>query len=246
MLRSRGEHAVRLVCALGHQVVDEDADVRLVPSEDQRCLLASRESRVRTSNDALGSGLFIPRSPADLSGEVQAWELLDLERVFQRPRVHEVVLDVVPGAHDLHAREPLDAAQDLQLDLRREGPGQAVGVHDVGVKALRLQPDRVLLPMREPLDLLVQRRAIPRPAVAACDLRQGVGVLRDDRVRDGVGVRAPAHDEVVLHLDASFGVHETERLGRHVRCLGLKDVPVDGPPINPGRRSGLETAHVEL
>ena len=46
ILGPAGEHAIRLIDALGHQVVDEDADVRLAAIEDQAALALDLECRV--------------------------------------------------------------------------------------------------------------------------------------------------------------------------------------------------------
>ena len=45
VLGPRGEHAVRLVDLLRHEIVDEDSDIRLVPSENERALAREAQRR---------------------------------------------------------------------------------------------------------------------------------------------------------------------------------------------------------
>ena len=74
-----GEHAVRLVGALGDEIVDEDADVALVASDDQRRLLADLVHGVDTGKQALRRGFFVAGRAIDLAGEEEVFDLLGFE-----------------------------------------------------------------------------------------------------------------------------------------------------------------------
>ena len=75
-----GEHAVRLVDALGHQVVDQHADVGLAAVEDQRRLALELQRGVDAGHQPLGGGLLVAGRAVDLPGEVQARDPLRLQR----------------------------------------------------------------------------------------------------------------------------------------------------------------------
>ncbi len=72
MFRARGEHAVRLIRAACHQIIDQHADVGVGTREDQRFTSPKRQRRIGTGHDALRGGLFIAAGAVDLAGEVEA------------------------------------------------------------------------------------------------------------------------------------------------------------------------------
>ena len=73
MLGARGEHAIRLEASLGDQVVDEDADVRLVAPQLERRLASARAMRrVDPGDESLRRGLFVAGRAVDLPGEKQS------------------------------------------------------------------------------------------------------------------------------------------------------------------------------
>ena len=89
-----------------------------------------------------------------LSGEVQPRHLLGLQSVSQHARVHVVVLHVIPRPNDVSVLHAPNTANDFGLYLQGEGPGQPIGVDEVGGQALGFQPYRVSVSLREPLHLL--------------------------------------------------------------------------------------------
>ena len=136
-----------------------------------------------------------------------------------------------------------DATHQLQLHIQGERPGQAVGVDEVRGQALGLQPDDVPVLVREPLHLLEDGRAVPRPhagPVGAVVVRQEVLVVDDDLVRRLVGVSFRALDQRVLHFHATFNVEVGERRRREVGRLLLQLVPVDGAGPQARRGAGFQ------
>ena len=91
----------------------------------------------------------------------------------------------------------------------------------------------------------VERGAIARPcpfALPRLVCRQRVGILRDDAVRLGIGVRLVARDQPIGLGDAAIGVHVRKRQRRRLGRLVLEDGPLDGVAIEPSRRARLKAA----
>src|SRR5678816_2106021 len=61
MLRTRREHPVRLKAPFGDQVVDQDADVSLVPAQAKRRLPLYGAYSIDPRDEALSRGLLVPR-----------------------------------------------------------------------------------------------------------------------------------------------------------------------------------------
>ena len=98
VLGARGEHAVRLCRAAGHQVVDQHANVGLVPPEHKgRLPITSRERRVEAGDEAKARRLLVAGGADDLPRQIEAAAAAHLERVLEAARVDIVVLDVVRG-----------------------------------------------------------------------------------------------------------------------------------------------------
>ena len=71
ILGPAGEHAIGLVDAARHQVVDQHADVGRVAIEHQRLAVQERERRVGAGDQPLGGRFFVAGRAVDLPGEVQ-------------------------------------------------------------------------------------------------------------------------------------------------------------------------------
>ena len=78
ILRPGGHHAVGFVGALGHQVVDEDADVALAPVQDQGLPAQNLQGGVHTGHKALDGGLLIAGGAVKLTGAVETGDPLVL------------------------------------------------------------------------------------------------------------------------------------------------------------------------
>ena len=78
VLGAGGHHAVGLVGALGHQVVDEHPDVALVPAEDQGGLPQKLQRGVHPGHKPLDGGLLIAGGAVELPRPVQPGDVLYL------------------------------------------------------------------------------------------------------------------------------------------------------------------------
>jgi hypothetical protein len=74
--------------------------------------------------------------------------------------MHEVVLDRVARAHQLRALEAGDRAHERFLRVGRQARRDPVRVHLLGVEPVRLQDHLVAIAIGEPLDLVLDGRAV--------------------------------------------------------------------------------------
>ena len=101
VLGARREHPIRLEAAAGDEIVDEDADVRLVAAQDQRRIAARASGCVDACHQPLGRGLLVSGRPVDLAGKKRPLDPVGFERRFEFRRLNEVVFDRVAGSkHD--------------------------------------------------------------------------------------------------------------------------------------------------
>jgi hypothetical protein len=117
---SAREHPIRLVGPFRHQVVYEDARVRLVSLEHERLPPIQLQTRVDPRDDSLGGSLLVSGRPIDLPGQVQPADVPHLEGRSERARVHEVVLHRVPRLDEDSSAEPADAPHHVDLHVERE------------------------------------------------------------------------------------------------------------------------------
>src|SRR5215471_8101605 len=164
MLRARGQHPKRLVDAPGNQLIDEDAAVRFAPSQNELLLSANRERCVDAGDKALKRCLLVPRGAVQLPSEEEAAHLARLQRLCELRRRREVVLNGIPVANDLHLLQPWNRAQQLELNVRRQAGRQSRRVHDVGIDSVRLEKNLMAISVGKTNDLVLERRAVSRPA----------------------------------------------------------------------------------
>eukprot|EP00968_Pinguiococcus_pyrenoidosus_P004220 scaffold279_cov229-Pinguiococcus_pyrenoidosus.AAC.24 len=186
--RTAREHAVRLRGPFGRQVVDEHADVSLVPMQNKGVQGQGRGGRVRACDDPLRCSLLVAGGAVDLPSQEQGRLRSHGQRPGQLPGVDEVVLDVVARALKLDRFQALDRPKQLELHFLRKGPRKALRIHEVGVlwNALGLEPDEMPISVGEVRDLGGNAGAVARsrPGVVGQQMQR----VADDGVRALVGV----------------------------------------------------------
>ena len=100
MLRSGGEHSIRLEAASRHQVIDEDTDVALVAPDHKRRLTTGRARCVDAGNEALSCRFLVSGCAIDLTREEQSSHTVSFECRLQFRRLNEVVLDRITRPQD--------------------------------------------------------------------------------------------------------------------------------------------------
>src|SRR5262249_33389173 len=149
----------------------------------------------------------------------------------------------ITRAQDFGGSEPGDRGEQLSLHLFWQRRRDSVGVDRRIVESLRLEKNLMSVALAEADDLVLDRGAIARPA--ALDLarihRRAVDIGLDDRGRRPCGSRDSAANLRVFDVLGK----RRERLGRLAARWHLETRPVDRAPVEPRRRSGLQTAQRE-
>ena len=227
-LRARGEHAVWFIGPLGDEVVDEDSGVGLGAVEGEACCLfsaqgcANSKGRIDSGHQSLAGCFLISTRPVDLTGQIEAGELLDRERAIQLGGVDGVVLDGVAGAEHLGGFEAGDGMHHRGLHLH----GQA-GAHAVDARA-----DGGDLPG-------IHRRAMHVFADEAQRLRRGGG---DEATHLGQRGNPGCAWLTCRLVDLPTCCAEAEWGGIGVPRLLDELRPVDGAAIESRRGSRLQAA----
>src|SRR5512132_1201418 len=77
-------------------------------------------------------------------------------------RREEIIFNCVPGSEHLGIFQPGYGGDRLSLDILGKACGEAVDVDDLRFIPLRLKEDLMPLPVREPVQLVFDRRTVPR------------------------------------------------------------------------------------
>ena len=237
------EQAIGFLDAFGHQVVDEDPDIRLVPSQNEGRLLHQGQGGVYPGHEPLGGRLFVAGGAVYLPGQVEAADPPALQGMGQLGRGNGVVFYAVGRSQDLRPVEAGYGSEDPFLDLERQARGDPVDVDLGGLEPLGLEKELMAGAVREFDDLVFDGRTIPGPdAGDPASVKRGlVDVLQDHGVGRCVGVSEMAED---LVLQPALGpIGERHRL--LVARLGGETLPFDGVPVQTHGRSGLEPEDLE-
>ena len=119
ILRPRCHHAVGLFRALRNKVVNEHADIRLVPPENKGRLFHNLKRRVNSRNQPLRRGFFVTRSSVNLPRAVNPFDFFKFKRRQNIQSVYAVVLYRVCVSHYLAVLKPRNRAVHLFLNIVR-------------------------------------------------------------------------------------------------------------------------------
>ncbi len=84
------------------------------------------------------------------------------ERRSKLRGLDEVVFDRIAGPQHRGVLEPRQRPDQFSLEIRRQAHGEAVHVDLVDVESFGFEKDLMPLAMREPHDLVFERRAVAR------------------------------------------------------------------------------------
>ena len=99
--------------------------------------------------------------------------------------IHTIILDRVPGAHDLRVLHARDGAQHVPLHVLRQGRGHTLHIVLIGILPFRLQEQLMTLFIRKSHDFVLDRGAISGADTLDHTAEKGraVQVRPDDLVR---------------------------------------------------------------
>ncbi|MNV40074.1 hypothetical protein D3C71_1316740 [compost metagenome] len=120
------------------------------------------QRRVYAGQQTLRSRFLVTGGAIDLAGEEQAVDRLGLKRALQSTWIKVVVLDGIPGAHDVRILQTRQGVDQIQLHVEWQTGRHAIGIDLVRVQPFGLQEDLVRCLVGETMDLVFDGRAIAR------------------------------------------------------------------------------------
>ena len=154
MLGPGGEHSIRLMGAFGDKVIDHNADIGFMPLEDQGVFVEEAQGGVHSSHKSLRGSFFISGGPIDLSGKIEAFDLLGFQGVEELGGIKEIIFDGIGGGEKLGFFQACNGMDYIQLNIERQAVGGAIGVHFHHSPSLWLHKD-VVMTVAGKLDHLV-------------------------------------------------------------------------------------------
>ena len=238
VLGAGGHHAVRLIGALGHQIVDEHPDVPLVPPQNEGLPVQKLQGGIHPGHEALDGGLLVAGGAVELPGPIEARHPLVLQGGEQLGGIHAVVFDGVGRAGHLRPLQAGNGVEHLHLHVLRQGRGQALDVELFGVQPHGLHKELVPLLVGKAHHLVLDGGAVPGPDALDHPGEQGgaVQVGPDNGVGGGIGVGQPAHRPVLRRLRRLKGEGEHPLVPRLYLHLG----EIHAAGVHPGGRTRLE------
>ena len=223
---------------MGHQVIDENADIGPRPVEHDRRRASRQPRRIEPGEQALSRRLLIAGGAVDLASQEEPGNRAGLERVLQGARIDEIILDGVTGTQHSRSFQSRNGLEQAALHILRQGGRDPVRIDRVVVEPLGLEKDLVAVAVAEPADLVFDRWAIAR--ATALDLPRKHRRAVKIGANQVMSRRGRARDAAAYLRILDLAGQSRERLRRRVARLHLQRRPVDGPTVEPGRRPGLE------
>jgi hypothetical protein len=130
-----------------------------------------------------------------------------------------IILNSIAWLKHLDILQTINRAKRLFLNIGRDRTTNSVGIDDVGIEALRLEPDSMGLFLGKFNNLRFERRAISGSTNGFANMDGLVEILPNDLMSLRVGVREVTVKLVLFRseranwracLDFNFTVHETE------------------------------------
>ena len=223
------------------QIVDHHGHVGIGPVQRRRFPPEDGAGGAQPRDQPLRRGLFIARGAVDLARTIQARNGPQLQRSMQGARIDVIVFDRVARNFHHDMLQPMHGPKHVQLHVGGQRSADAVGIDQMRVEPFRLEEYLMAVPIGEAMDLVLDGRAIARPARIdrAGEKRRAMQIRADDVVTALVGARDRAE---------KLRITPPSRQGGHGPALGVgrllgKARPSDAAPVQPRRRAGLEARH---
>ena len=240
VFRPGGHHPVGFVGALGHQVVQQHADIALAAVDKEGFLALQLQGGVHAGDEALHRRLLIAGGAVELPRPVEAGHFFQLQGTPQFQGIHAVILNGVGRTHHLRMLQADHRMEHLKLHVLRHAGGEALDVHFLRVQAHGLQEQLVPGLVGKTHHLVLDAGAIAGPHALddPGEKRGAVEVIADDLVGRFRRIGEPADRPVFQGLCAGEG----KGLRVWVPVLGLQPGIIHGEAVDAGGRAGLEAA----
>ena len=236
-----GHHTVWLGGALGHQIINQHADVGGGTGENEGIPPLQLAAGVDGGDQTLCGGLLIAGGTVELAGAIEILHRFRLQRGEQGGGIDAVVLNGVGVAHDFRVAESLEGAKHAVLYFRRQRGRKSLQVDLVRREAHRLHKELMSGLFRKADDFILDGGAIT--GARAVDLPRIHGGQMDILVNDTVGflvgvgdVAGDLCDPIESRLVGAAGEGDDVL----VPGMDLQFIKIDGTAVDAGRCARLE------
>ena len=149
---------------------------------------------IDTRQQTLGGGLFVACGAIDLTCEIQVFNGLGFKRGFQSAGIKVIVFNGITWTQYVRIFESNHGANQVDLHIKRQAGGNAIGIKLVRRQTFRLKKDLVLIFICKTMDFVFDGWAITR-AYSFNDPRVHGGTrqsIANDVMCSCVGVSDPA------------------------------------------------------
>ena len=115
VFRSRSKHPVRLIHALIDQVINQDANIGLVPTQHERILPSKLSVRIDTRHQTLGGRFLISRCTIDLASQEKTLDNSRLQGILQILRIEVIVFNCVSWLNEYGILKAGNGVNGLEL-----------------------------------------------------------------------------------------------------------------------------------
>ena len=121
---------------LGHQIIDQHADICLGTIQHKRLSSQHLHGRIDTCHKSLDSCLLITGASVKLPATEQTGNRLKLQCCLQLSGINAVILNGIRISHDPHILKTWNCPVHGILDILRQRTGHTAQIHLIGVKSL--------------------------------------------------------------------------------------------------------------
>ena len=155
-------HTIRFVCAFRHQIVDENAYIRLVATKNERFLPVDLPCGVYTCDKSLRGGFFVSAAAVHLPCREQTFYVFVFKGRIHTERVETIVFYCIAVFCKAAIFKPGQSAIHRLLHVVRQRRGHALNVHFFTVRAFGFDENLMTLFVFETHNFRFYGRAISR------------------------------------------------------------------------------------
>ena len=145
------------------EIIHHNRDVAVRAIQRGRFPVHRYARGMQSSDQPLRSRFFIPGRAIDLARAIQTFEAPHLQPAIERARIHVIVFDRISGLGNPNTLETLNRVQEILLHSDRKRRADTVRIDKMRVEPFWFQEYLVPIAIPEPVDLVLDRRAISRP-----------------------------------------------------------------------------------
>ena len=246
-----GKQTVRFHDLLGGDVICKHAQIGVVSAEFHAGKSGGIACSIQSGNQSLTGSLLISAGSVDLPCVIQPFPLTDPQSPVQFFRKDEIVFNGIGIAGDFGVLQTGNGPQDFCLHIRRKTGGKSVQIIFSGVGSFRFQINVMTFMLGKTYYFILKRGAVPCSDPLDQTIIHGgfIQIIPDKlcRFRTGMchitGQILPAGRQFLSGKGFRKKAEAFIRIFRFLRIHGRK---VNALCQKPGRRTGFQSAHMEI